>query len=187
MNRIRILLPWILGLALAGCGEETTLAESDAPALIVAAEHNDLAQLDRLLNDKPAVDVRDHCEWTPLMKAALNGHLQVAERLLAAGAQTGLGDKGGYTALMLAASNNHAGLVRLLLEYGADPNHRERTHGWTALIWAAKRGHLASVDALLQAGADTRFLDNDHMSALDWALQNKHAPIAQLLQAHASG
>ena len=177
-----------LCLGLAGCARDTpeTLT-AEEPQLLRAAEQGYLAQLDRLLAGKPLVDTRDSCAWTPLMKAALNGHAEVAARLLRAGADTELGDKGGYTALMLAASNNHLPVVELLLEHGADPNRREQTRGWTALIWAAKRGHLASVQALLRAGADTRFLDQAHRSALDWARHEHHHKIAAYLQAHASG
>lgn len=184
------LLPllFILSLLLAACGREAgPTSAMDEPRLVLAAEQGDLAQLEQLLGAAPSVDVRDSCAWTPLMKAALNGHLTAAERLLLAGADTGLGDKGGYTPLMLAASNNHVAVVELLLEYGADPNRREHTRGWTALIWAAKRGHLDTVNALLRGGADTRFLDQDHRSALDWAQAQGHRQVAQSLQEHASG
>lgn len=175
----------LIPLLLAGCsqqGDPDTV--SDTPRLVLAAELGNLAELEQLLQDSPTIDVRDSCQWTPLMKAALNGHLQAAERLLVAGAATDLGDKGGYTALMLAASNNHLDLVRLLLDYGADTNRREHTRGWTALIWSAKRGHYEVVKALIEAGADTRFLDNEHKSALDWAQQQQHPQVARFLAAN---
>jgi len=189
MSTLRLLpLLLVLSFGLTACGRDSgDTPQEDTPPLVVAAEHGDLAQLEQLVVSAATVDVRDSCAWTPLMKAALNGHLAAAERLLLAGADTGLGDKGGYTPLMLAASNNHVDVVQLLLEYGADPNRREHTRGWTALIWAAKRGHLDTVGALLRGGADTRFVDQEHRSALDWAQAGGHRQVAQSLQQHASG
>ena len=184
MYTLRLLpLLLVLSLGLTACGREgAPTSATDEPQLVLAAEQGDLALLEQLLIGVPTVDVRDSCAWTPLMKAALNGHLAAAERLLLAGADTGLRDKGGYTPLMLAASNNHVEVVRLLLEYGADPDRREHTRGWTALIWAAKRGHLDTVQALLRGGADTRFLDQEHQSALDWAQAQGHRRVAHALQ-----
>jgi len=175
----------VLAAVLNACSQKPIdPAAPPEPPLILAAELGDLPRIDHLLGREQSalVDVRDSCAWTPLMKAAQNGHLQSVQRLLDAGAQTGLGDKGGYTALMLAASNNHAAVVELLLEYGADPNRREQTRGWSALIWAAKRGHLDSFDTLLKAGAEHRFLDKQGKSALDWADANGHRLIAEKLR-----
>jgi len=173
---------WLLALALHGCSQ--SIGEQDqltGPALLIAAEQGDLNLLDTLISDSPKVDVRDACQWTPLMKAALNGHLEATRRLLEAGAKTELSDKGSYTALMLAASNNHAEVVRLLLRYGADPNHIETTHGWSALIWAAKRGHIESVKVLIENQADIGLMDNDGISAIEWARRKQRNPMVALL------
>ncbi len=167
-------------LQLLGCGQENSQHETSTPPLITAAESGDLATLKQLLQNNSA-DSYDSCQWTPLMKASLNGHHEVAVELLTARASVDLGDKGGYTALMLAASNNHHTLARLLLENGADINHQESTQGWTALIWSAKRGHLETVKVLMGAGADIRIRDNSGMHAGDWAVKNHHRDIARLL------
>lgn len=130
------------------------------------------------------VDSRDECGWTPLMKAALNGHAAIAQQLINAGASVDLKDSGGYTALLLAASNNHDKLVRLLLNQGADINHQEQTKGWTALIWSAKRGHDEVVNLLLQRGADKAIRDFEGKSAADWSDQNQHNEITAMLGKH---
>jgi uncharacterized protein len=178
----RIYPALLITAALLGCGENSNqLEEGTTPPLITAAETGDLATLKQLLQQQPA-DVYDSCQWTPLMKASLNGHTAAAEQLLASRASVDLGDKGGYTALMLAASNNHAPLIRLLLQNGAEINHQEQTQGWTALIWAAKRGHSDTVGVLLEMGADKTIRDHKGITAQEWALKNDHADIALALK-----
>ncbi len=72
------------------------------PAIVAAAEVGDLSQVDRLLSLQSGVNSRDFCQWTPLMKASLNGHEAVVKLLLEKKAQVELSDKGCYTALILA-------------------------------------------------------------------------------------
>ncbi|MCP3668916.1 MAG: ankyrin repeat domain-containing protein [Gammaproteobacteria bacterium] len=177
----RIIYLLTLSAILMGCGQESNQPEeTSTPALISAAESGDLATLKQLLQQQQA-DVYDSCQWTPLMKASLNGHREVAEQLLFSQASIDLSDKRGYTALMLAASNNHWELVELLLRQGADINHVELTQGWTALIWSAKRGHLDTVRVLLDQGANTTIKDHQGKTARDWALSNKHINISQMI------
>jgi len=171
----------LLTATLLGCSLDSDQPDKPAtPPLISAAEQGDLATLKQLLQTQPA-DTYDSCQWTPLMKASLNGHQEIATELLASRASIDLADKGGYTALMLAASNNHYTLVRLLLQNRADINRQERTQGWTALIWSAKRGHLETVKELLSVGANTEIKDNSGLTAQEWAVKNKHIEIANLL------
>ncbi len=182
MKTCSIYLLLLLAL-LNGCGsEDEPLNEAGEPPLITAADLGDLTKLESLLATEADIDVRDSCNWTALMKAAVNGHTAVTQQLLAAGATTGLGDKGGYTAMMLAASNNHAAIVELLLQHGSDINHVESTAGFTALIWAAKRGHLDTVKVLLRYQADQKLRDHKGLSAIDHAEQAGHQEIGGLLQ-----
>ena len=171
-------IPWLL----IGCGDSAEQARERAEALLMTAERGDIGALDALLGRNPDTDVRDSCDWTPLMKAALNGHPDAAERLLAAGAAVDAVDKGGYTALMLAASNNHADVVDLLVERGAMIDAQERTQGFTALIWAAQRGHADAVATLLRHGADATLPDLEAKTAADRARAEGHATVLALLE-----
>ncbi|MCG8026230.1 MAG: ankyrin repeat domain-containing protein, partial [Candidatus Thiodiazotropha endolucinida] len=105
---------WLLPLALSlhGCSndtpEEANRDETPAPALLIAAENGDLPTLTRLIEGNDAViDVKDACFWTPLMKAALNGHTKVVERLILAGADINQKDKGGYSSTAVPQLDSH--------------------------------------------------------------------------------
>jgi ankyrin repeat protein len=178
---------WLLPLCLTwlGCSNDA-VEEADieeAPALLIAAEKGDLPSLTKLMEDDSAIiDIKDACFWTPLMKAALNGHTEVVERLILAGADVNQLDKGGYSSLMLAASNNHPDIIDLLIKAGASIDQVEVTKGWTALIWASKQGHREAVERLLAYHADRNIADLSGKRALDWARENHFQKIVALLQ-----
>lgn len=138
-----------------------------AEDLLLVAEQGDRSALDALLERDVDADTRDICDWTPLMKAAVNGHTDVVRRLLEAGADVESKDEGGYTSLLLAASNNHTDIVELLLDHGAYIDAQEQTQGFTALIWAAQRGHRQTVELLLARGADPTLTDFQGRAATD--------------------
>ncbi len=172
----------LIGLTACGRSDPGASSKSLDEALIEVAELGDLSRLDSLLARHPEPDVRDSCDWTPLMKAALYGHQPVVARLLDAGARVDAQDNGGYTAMMLAASNNHAEVVDLLLQRGAMVDHQEATKGWTALIWAAKQGHASTVATLLSHQADRTLKDFSGMTAAEWAGAGGHAEVQRLLE-----
>jgi ankyrin repeat protein len=176
---LSLLVPGVV-LSLLGCGRPADGTTGGSPALLALAERGDVSALDALLNRRADVDVRDSCRWTPLMKAAVNGHGDAVARLLAAGAAVDATDQGGYTPLLLAASNNHADVVALLLRHGAMIDAQEQTQGFTALIWAAKRGHLRTVETLLQQGADTTLPDFEGKTAADRAAAGGHDRVRAL-------
>jgi ankyrin repeat protein len=181
--RHRSVLLICLSLLLYGCADDSPEAVARPQALLVAAERGDLPSLTRLIEDDAAVDVKDACSWTPLMKAVLNGHYEAAKRLILAGADVNRTDKGGYSSLMLAASNNHPKLIDLLIESGANINQIEVTKGWTALIWATKLGHRDSVAILLKdPGIEREIRDHSGRRALDWARENRLYELVSLLE-----
>lgn len=173
----------IIGLSLSlllGCGKTPDPAQQ-AEQLLSSAETGDILTLQRLLGSQVSANVRNSCDWTPLMKAAVNGHRPAVEQLLAAGADIDATDQGGYTALLLAASNNHAEIVQQLLAHGAMIDAQEQTQGYTALIWAAHRGHLDTVELLLAQGSDATLPDFAGRTAADHARDQHHPEILTLL------
>lgn len=171
-----------IGIGTSACDSSDSSVAQDT-VLLEIAEQGDLSALNALLKPSTQVNVRDSCDWTPLMKAALSGHIEIVERLLDAGAQVDAQDKGGYTAMMLAASNNHARIVDLLLNRGAMIDHQEQTRGWTALGWSAGKGHVQTVDVLLKHGADRTLKDFAGNTAADQAREAGHQPIVDQLSA----
>ncbi len=90
---------------------------------------------------------------TPVIVAALQGHVDCLQRLLARGADVNV--QGGpfeRTALLGAATTGREEVVRLLLAKGADVK-AEDWEGKTALDWAVRSGETRIVKLLREAGA----------------------------------
>lgn len=170
----------LLAAGLSACGPSPSSPET-GKQLLELAERGDLSSLDALLKRDANANFRDSCDWTPLMRAAVNGHADVVERLLAAGATVDAKDMGGYTSMMLAASNNHAAIVERLLDAGAMIDAQEQTEGFTALIWATQRGHRETLELLLSRGADASLPDLKGRTALDIANGRSDSVLIDLL------
>jgi ankyrin repeat protein len=90
--------------------------------------------------------------YTPLLFAAVQGHLESASVLLSAGANPNDTAADGSSALALAAFAGYSEVAELLLEKGADPN--AAGSGYAPLHAAVLRGDLGLVKALLARGAN---------------------------------
>lgn len=103
-----------------------------------------------LLENGGTVDAVSQDMWhsTPLILAAMHGHLGAVEKLLAAGANPQILDVGGDAALNWAAFRGHTEVVQCLLNCPqVDPTHRN-TRNQTAAEEARNRGH-AEIAALI--------------------------------------
>ena len=104
---------------------------------------------------------------TPIMTAAMAGHVDVVAYLLTHGAR--IDDKAfGWTSLYCAALYGHVGVIRHLLKAGADPRISDNP-GWTPLILAASRGDLLALRCFL--GHDGACLVDDVSAAGRTALR----------------
>ena len=105
------------------------------PELWAATEANDEQEVERLLTTEDPNDTSQKYQgWTPLMKAAQEGHLAIMHLLLYNSANLEATNRKGRTALSFAAApsmNNTekrstpVEAIRLLLEFNADPNHKD--------------------------------------------------------------
>ena len=84
-------------------------------------------------------------------------------------------------ALNLAAQNGHVEVVKLLLEAGAEID-AANLGGSTALHLAAVNGCTGVVRLLLAAGADQNLTDQRGDRPMDFAIEQGHHEIAQLLE-----
>jgi ankyrin repeat protein len=138
------------------------------PLLYTAARAGYGATVDVLLAAKARVDAKNRFGDTPLMGAALSGHLDIVRRLLVQGAAL---EPAGWTPLIYAATGGHDAVVLYLLDHGANVNAGS-PNGTTALMMAVREGRASTLDLLLRRGADVNHRNENGASALDWA---KHA------------
>lgn len=128
------------------------------------------------------VEVHNVHGESPLMMAALQGHLDAARLLIERGADV---NKPGWTPLHYAASKNQPGqerMVALLLEHhayidAASPN------GTTPLMMAAQYGSMAVLHLLLDEGADPLLKNQLGLRAVDFAGRAERPEGVALLQA----
>jgi len=146
--------------------------EHAQPALVLAAgiADDDPAGVKLLLKHRAGVDATAALRRTPLMTAALAGHVRIAEALLAAGADVDAADHRGTTALMEAARSGAVAAIHAIGKRKADPD-RVDAAGRTALTIACQSRHASeeAVRALLALGADRALVGADGKRALDHA------------------
>lgn len=131
-------------------------------------------------NTTVQVEVRTPQDESPLMFAVLKGQLTLAKALLARGADV---NKPGWTPLHYAAAYagpKAAEQVTLLLENHAyiDAESPNRS---TPLMLAAQYGLQDVVALLLDEGADTSVVNEQALTAMDFALRAQRPAIAELI------
>jgi ankyrin repeat protein len=146
-----------------------TRDSTGASGLLVALRQGSLKVADFLLQQN-AVDVeaRNQAGESPLMMAALKGHLPQARRLIDRRAEV---NKPGWTPLHYAASHPgviSADMVRLLLAHFAYID-AESPNQTTPLMMASRYGTDAAVKLLLEEGADPLLRNQQGLSAIDFA------------------
>ena len=128
---------------------------------------------------------RTNVEWrtpqdeSPLMMAALKGHLELVRKLIARDADV---NKPGWAPLHYAATNGHVKVMELLLEHHAFID-AQSPNGTTPLMMAAHYGSPEAVKLLLEAGADTQMRNELGLSAIDFANRGNRKDAAELIAA----
>ena len=125
--------------------------------------------------------------FAPLHWASSEGNLQLVDCLLDSGPNVHQLTDLGLSAMMLAANAGHRAVVTKLISAGSPLALVDKTLGLDALMMATIGNAFAIVQDLLGAGAgcDTRGRGAyEGLSALDLALEMKHADVADMLLAH---
>jgi ankyrin repeat protein len=113
-------------------------------------------RLARLLDLNAPIEHREGVEqWTPLMIAALEGHIEVVTLLTNRGSDLEARNTNGQTALMKASFEGHLAVVQVLVERKLKRKAEIETRsnkGSNALMYASQCGHLAVVQYLASKG-----------------------------------
>jgi ankyrin repeat protein len=151
-----------------------------APALVLAIQEPSPKVAELLIRwPQTRLDFFNTAGETPLMMAALRGHLTLVERLMERGAEV---NKPGWTALHYAAAGGHTAIVDVLLKHGAQVN-AESPNGTTPLMMAARYGSALSVKSLIQApGSDLLKQNQQGLTAFDFAVQGRRPDAESLMR-----
>lgn len=149
--------------------------------LMLALKADTLKAFDALMQARNLrVEERNAQDESPLMMAALRGHLEAVRALIARDADV---NKPGWTPLHYAATGTQPqqpAIIALLLENyafidAASPN------GTTPLMMAVHYGTSESVQVLLKEGADPSLKNQLGLSAADFALRASRKDMADLI------
>ena len=106
--------------------------------------------------------------FTPLMRAAKLGRLDIVEQLLALGAELNVRNADGCNALWLACYNGDHALIERLLAAGVDIDN-QNGNGASCLMYVASNSKPDLVKLLLDKGANPALKNFDDFTALDLA------------------
>ena len=125
-------------------------------------------------------NARDNFNLTPLLRAVMEGHVEMARFLISKSADIEATFEGN-TALIEATLQNNNELVKLLIDSGAFIEAKTKD-GHTALHVAATNAYVKIVQTLYSAGAEVNTRDQKQMTPLmSAALSNKYWMVKLLL------
>lgn len=163
--------------------DPNTLNEKGQTGLVMALQLDSMRAFDALLEARNLnVEIRNAKDESPLMLAAIKGHLEAVRALVARDADV---NKTGWTPLHYAASGTQpqqVEVIALLLEHhayidAASPN------GTTPLMMAAQYGTDASAQLLLNEGADPALKNQLGLTAVDFAMRAEREELARTIAA----
>jgi uncharacterized protein len=160
--------------------DPNTASPQQMDGLYLALRDGSLKAAQSLIDwPKTNVESRSPQDESPLMMAALKGHLGLVKKLIERGADV---NKTGWAPLHYAATGGHPAIIEVLLEHHAyiDAESPNRT---TPLMMAAHYGTPAAVKLLLDAGADATLRNQLGLSAVDFANRANRKDAADLIAA----
>ena len=112
------------------------------------------------------VDTLDNEGYTPLIRAAENGHHSCLNELITSGADVNATGSYGYTPLLMASVKDETECVAALIDAGADVNSRNDS-GRTALYGAVVHRNIENIKLLLKFGININQYDIEGYNTLE--------------------
>ncbi len=158
--------------------DPNTLDPNGVSGLMMALREDALRCVQVLIEwPQTDIDLRNADDESPLMMAALKGHLRIVQQLVEKGADI---NKPGWAPLHYAASSGHLETMVFLLENSAYID-AESPNGTTPLMMAAMYGSTAAVKLLIDEGADPTIKNQQGLSALDFATNGSRPDAVEIL------
>jgi ankyrin repeat protein len=159
-------------------------AKQGQTALMMACENGHLPVVQLLLSRGADIHQAANGGITSLAAACGQGRVSVVRLLLdTPGVNINVQSKRGITPLYNASGNGHTEVVDLLIRRGSIVD-LANIFAITPLHAACSDGHEGAVRLLLAAGASATLEDDHGRSAMDFATEERHAGIRQILQQH---
>lgn len=153
--------------------------------LLDCAKDADIERAKAVLAQGADVNTHDDAPgWTPIVHAAIHGHLEMVKWLLANGAQVDSQTqdfKCSTTALNGASAFGHVMVMECLLNHGADIEFKEN-NGSPLMYAAACEDGVEAVRLLIKRGANVFYKNDGGYSALDWAVNRENMDTVEFLQ-----
>lgn len=148
--------------------------------MFISAQNGHRTVLSLLIQADAEIDVKRMDGATPLWIAAQMGQDHICKVLLQNGANVDTVRCDGATPLFKAAHKGHAAVITVLLKYR--PNLGLLPNGESALHAAAMFGHMTVCKQLVAAGSDVLLKNQEGLTALQLAHQQKYTSICDYLQ-----
>jgi len=144
---------------------------------------DDITKICELITAGADVNVITKYNFTPLMIASQEGHVDIVRLLLETKANANAKKMdNGITSLFIASQKGHIEIVKLLLKAKADVNTARNTDDVTPLLMALQKGHTEIIKMLLKAKADIHIPEKTiNGTPLFLASQNGYTEVVKLL------
>ncbi|XP_065826100.1 uncharacterized protein [Oscarella lobularis] len=130
------------------------------------------------------VDEQNDDDWTLLMMACQEGHLDTVQLLVSKQCDINIREKDGWTALHVASYNGQTAVTEYLIDHCGVNVNEQNDDDWTLLMMACQEGHLDTVQLLVSKQCDIDIREKDGWTALHVASYHGQTAVTEYLIDH---